>query len=486
MKALKACGIYIAFVITFLPIYAGAGWTPAVRISDEALAYNPKIVTSGDTLHAVYWISSDADRVYYVKSIDGGEQWAEPFRLGDSLIAGSENSPVIRSAGDTIATIWHQNLPGGGRYNLGFRSSTDGGGAWGSITYILPSDNHEIQKHAFAIGRGQNYLLYSRWSQEIIIEFTKSTNWGETWTDPTEVFRTQQTGRIDMAASGDTVHFVWAGRFSYDDEWEIYYIRSTDSGESWSENAMFSTYDEYGSNFPTISVNSIGNIAVCWMDYKYSPHLWTGDLFIRYSLDSGDSWTEEDQLTFTHGAFANQILWQGDSIHIAWEDWRYSQRDIFYMLSTDNGLTWGGEMRVDDDPATSGAPDIAVVGENRHLVWYDRRADPGYGIYYSRWEEEVGIDDGEYEPLPRKLRLAAHPNPFNGSTIITYNQSEGGDIEIYNIRGQKIRTLITKAKEGKIIWDARDALGNKVSSGIYFARAKTLRNSSTLKLIYLK
>ncbi len=202
-----------------------------------------------------------------------------------------------------------------------------------------------------------------------------------------EVFRTQQTGRIDMAARGDTIHFVWAGRFNYDDEWEIYYIRSTDSGESWSENTMFSTYDEYGSNFPTISVNSIGNIAVCWMDYKYSPNLWTGDLFVRYSFDSGDSWTEEDQITFTHGAFANHILWQGDSIHIAWEDWRYSQRDIFYMQSTDNGLTWEDEQRVEEDPGQSLNPSLAVVDETVHVVWRQDSGLAGPGLYYSRRDE---------------------------------------------------------------------------------------------------
>ncbi len=114
MKASRACSSYLAFMIALWAPSAYAGWTTAVRISDEGTAYNPRIVANGDTLHAVYWISSGADRAYYVRSTDGGEQWAVPFRLGDSLIAGGENSPVIQSAGDTIATIWHQNLPGGG------------------------------------------------------------------------------------------------------------------------------------------------------------------------------------------------------------------------------------------------------------------------------------------------------------------------------------------------------------------------------------
>jgi hypothetical protein len=39
----------------------------------------------------------------------------------------------------------------------------------------------------------------------------------------------------------------------------------------------------------------------------------------------------------------------------------------------------------------------------------------------------------------------------------------------------------------KINWDATDAMGNKVSSGIYFARANSNnQKSSTIELIYLK
>ncbi len=36
------------------------------------------------------------------------------------------------------------------------------------------------------------------------------------------------------------------------------------------------------------------------------------------------------------------------------------------------------------------------------------------------------------------------------------------------------------------MWDARDALGNKVSSGIYFARARAGGYDTAIKLLYLK
>jgi flagellar hook assembly protein FlgD len=83
--------------------------------------------------------------------------------------------------------------------------------------------------------------------------------------------------------------------------------------------------------------------------------------------------------------------------------------------------------------------------------------------------------------------IKAFPNPFNSVTVLSYSNLKGGEIEIFNISGQLVRTFhIDTRKEGKIIWDATDAMGNKVSSGIYFARARTINNTQTIKLVYLK
>ena len=484
----------LIFLITALASPSLAGWTPAVRISDEALAYDPRIAANGDTIHVVYWSGGAFTSSYYLRSEDGGDTWWEPFHLADTTHTSNNVMPIIRSEGNKIAVIWRGDIRGGGtQLNYGFRLSTDYGIYWNDVEYVLPDDQDMLQKHAFCISDSKLFFIYSYWSQEIIVKFRKSTDWGETWTEPTEIFRTEQTGRFDMAARGDSIHFIWVGRFDYDHEWEVYHIRSTDWGESWSENVILSTPDHWGTLFPSISANSRGDIVICWMDYKDSPYFITGDIFLRYSFDGGESWTEEQQLTDHHLVFPVRVLWSGDSVHVAWEDWRHNQDDIFYRLSTDNGITWADEERVEDDPGESGYPDIAISGDKVHLVWNDFREDPGYGIYYSRREEIVAVDNEDEQPLTGSSNLKAHPNPFNSSTTITYSGLEKGEINVYNIAGQKIRTITTTSKEGKIIWDARDALGNKVSSGIYFARVRNgsvgtraPQNSTTLKLIYLK
>ena len=94
----------------------------------------------------------------------------------------------------------------------------------------------------------------------------------------------------------------------------------------------------------------------------------------------------------------------------------------------------------------------------------------------------------ETHELPKQNTfLSAYPNPFNSSTIITYsNLPKKDEIIIYNINGQKVKTLRTEGKAGQINWDACDASGKKVSSGIYFARLESGADSKIIKMVLLK
>jgi hypothetical protein len=315
--------------------------------------------------------------------------WEQPFHLADTNHTSNNVSPIVRSESGTVAVIWRGDIRGGGtNLNFGYRLSTNGGIGWNEVEYLLPNDRESLQKHSFSISNSTIFFIFSQIDVgEIQINFTKSTNWGETWSEPAELFRTQETGRLDMGARGDTIYFVWAGRFNWEDKWDIYHIMSTDAGDSWSENANLSTIDGRGSNYPSISINERGDIVVAWIDAKYTDSPFTADIFVRYSYDSGESWSEEEHLTNHHLAKTVRAFWSGDSIHLTWEDWRYDQRDIFYGISTDNGISWGDDQRIEDDPGESRYPDIAVTQSNVHLVWNDFRDDPGYGVYYSRWDD---------------------------------------------------------------------------------------------------
>lgn len=66
-----------------------------------------------------------------------------------------------------------------------------------------------------------------------------------------------------------------------------------------------------------------------------------------------------------------------------------------------------------------------------------------------------------------------YPNPFNPSTVVDYSLERKSrvNISIFNILGQKVKTLVDEDLEAgvhRIVWDGRDDRGRQVASGIYF------------------
>lgn len=98
----------------------------------------------------------------------------------------------------------------------------------------------------------------------------------------------------------------------------------------------------------------------------------------------------------------------------------------------------------------------------------------------------TGIDD-EIRVFPRDISiLHNYPNPFNSSTIVTYELSQPGfvNLSIYNIAGQKVASLINQNHEVgayNVTWNADD-----LSSGIYLARIAVGSSSKTIKMELLR
>jgi flagellar hook assembly protein FlgD len=89
------------------------------------------------------------------------------------------------------------------------------------------------------------------------------------------------------------------------------------------------------------------------------------------------------------------------------------------------------------------------------------------------------------------LVIGNYPNPFNASTQIRFALVEDGvvQIEIFNVLGQKVRTLVDEFKiagEYSIIWDGSDGSGGMVATGIYFCRISTTYETEIIKLNMIK
>jgi hypothetical protein len=65
-----------------------------------------------------------------------------------------------------------------------------------------------------------------------------------------------------------------------------------------------------------------------------------------------------------------------------------------------------------------------------------------------------------------------YPNPFNPATTLAYSLPKSGQVvlEIYNIFGQKVRTLVNLQQPAgiyRMVWNSDDEYGRLVSAGLY-------------------
>ena len=91
----------------------------------------------------------------------------------------------------------------------------------------------------------------------------------------------------------------------------------------------------------------------------------------------------------------------------------------------------------------------------------------------------VTVIDNPLNPgVPKAYALEQnYPNPFNPTTVIPFtiagNQWSRVRLEVFNILGQKVRTLFDGVVQGghyTFTWDGRDQNGQLLPSGIYFYR----------------
>ncbi|MBP8705693.1 MAG: T9SS type A sorting domain-containing protein, partial [Candidatus Cloacimonas sp.] len=94
-------------------------------------------------------------------------------------------------------------------------------------------------------------------------------------------------------------------------------------------------------------------------------------------------------------------------------------------------------------------------------------------------------------PIVQSKLQTNYPNPFNPATTIAFTLAKADKVEIviYNLKGQKVKTLLSDnllAGNHSIVWDGKDDKGKTLSSGIYLVKMKTGKTIDTRKITMLK
>ncbi len=172
-----------------------------------------------------------------------------------------------------------------------------------------------------------------------------------------------------------------------------------------------------------------------------------------------------------------------------------SEMEIYINNKLDAFKYWSGDLLTTDIDLTMAQ---TVPGDNNYnfsgilddIRIYD------YALSLDKIDElydfSTDIINDNIAEIPLQPYLAQnYPNPFNGETNIKYQVSQVSNVqlEIYNLLGQKIKTLVNQSKSPgfySVVWNGKNEFNNEANTGIYFMRFSSGNYNECCKLIFLK
>jgi len=247
---------------------AGMTWNHGILTSSYGVWGDPVVIA--DTAGSFYFFHLSVpswpqflDRIVCQKSVDGGQTWSDGSFMG---LNGEKDQDkewaIVDPANNTIYACWTQFDHYGSANPLDsstilFSQSQDGGLSWSDARRInrkagdcLDMDN-TVEGAVPAVG--PNGETYVSWAGPLGLVFTKSTDGGVTWTDSNLVIG-DLPGGWDFGVSGiyrangfpvtccdlsngpnrGAIYINWSDQRNGEDDTDIWFIKSTDGGTTWS------------------------------------------------------------------------------------------------------------------------------------------------------------------------------------------------------------------------------------------------------------
>ena len=438
-----------------------------------------------------------------------------------------------------------------------FSRSVDQGTTWSTPVRISTRGGDCIDSDNTDEGAvptvGPNGEVYDSWAGPLGLVFTKSTDFGITFS-PNLVITTIPGG-WDFDVPGiyrcnglpitvcDTSHtstrgniyICWGDQRNGTDNSDVFIVKSTDSGNSWSSpkkvNNDNSTRHQF---FPWITIDqTTGHIFLVFYDRRNT----TGNLTDVYSAESVDGGETFNNFKISETSFnPSSITFFGDYTNIAafnrkvYPIWMRldgtnlsiytapftdttsvvpvdlanftssvtnTKVDLFWMTATEQN-NYGFD--VERKPYENNSTWIKIgfvkgTGNSNSSVNYQFTDSPSKNGSYLYRLKQIDLN-GTYKysneievvfnNVPNFVLMQNYPNPFNPVTTISYQLPQDGfvSLKIYDVLGNEIATLVNEVKTIGIHEVNFDASG--FSSGMYLYKMTVNNFTATRKMIVLK
>ena len=461
-------------------------------------------------------VSNAYIRVY--KSTDGGASWSLFTYIYYDAAAYTFSKPVVLTGSNPPKVyIFALGSSQNGDIGVARLSQT---GVWEGWYYIK-ADADTISDFSVCTDDGSHLMLaYQKEANGHRIYTIVSTDSGTTWGN--QIYFDDMGMHPDIAYGTEGyVYLVWEKNRDGDSEiWfyrnNNYCLTSTWSGlDSLTVNSSNNTYPKIA------ALHSIPKDTACvWVVYNhYSPppsKVTNIDLNFAYSTNSGTNWTKDQVIandpysnemaadirayryatSYVDLCYLKASMAKSSGLDIIYSYSSYSYPDSFKYLDTINNYpaNWSDDSREVCQLVpitTSPYPGIMYAS----ILLKEAGApnlDASWNLYFDQKAWSDVNDNPTAEQSSAKFSLSAnYPNPFNPETRINYSISQACRVklEIFNILGQKIRTLVDEKQSvgnKEVVWDGRNENGEQAASGVYFYRLQAKDFVQTKKMVLMR
>jgi ligand-binding sensor domain-containing protein len=147
--------------------------------------------------------------------------------------------------------------------------------------------------------------------------------------------------------------------------------------------------------------------------------------------------------------------------------WVLDSRDKLYSIES-------GSSTLHQTPGLSRISSFTAFlrSDSNARIWITRHLKAVILVYDA---DGTAIEDPHAIPELPDMRVSNYPNPFIGSTTISFKTERGGIhcLDVFNLRGQKVYSHRTEYLPGathSIVWNAVDSSGKALPLGVYLIK----------------
>lgn len=271
----------------------GFSWTQQTNISNSnAFCFDPAIAIGQDGDINVVWTEyiEYKDCIYFSRSTDNGVTWSTPLRIWESYDGASNPAIAVDSEGN-IDLVWISRTGDSYKYGycLYFTRSIDRGESF-STSLKIENDFTSNDPDIAVDSSGRIFIAYSQGKTLYInyVVYIQSEDNGATWSIPKKISTGDTLAMYpDIAIDTDgNINLAWNQEVS--DFWNVFYTRSTDHGTTWKDPVNVSK-DDITSMAPSITVDSLGNINLTWIEGEFAAE----KVYYCRSINDGITWTTD-------------------------------------------------------------------------------------------------------------------------------------------------------------------------------------------------